>query len=254
MRATEILDAKYEKANLKDIALSNKTLNKDQKLKLFRLLKRHKTLFDGTLGNFNDGEIDMTLKPGVTPFRGRPYPIPHAQKDLMRREVDRLVQLGVLEGPLKDIPEWGAPCFPIPKKNNQIRFITDLRGLNARTKRNHFPLPKIQELIHSIGQFTYATSLDLNSGYYTIRLTPNAQNICTIILPWGSYRYKRMPMGVAIATDIFQHLMSKLMQDLEFCRVYLALIGICPIEWDIRDFRNFHKKTLMPFSANYFSI
>jgi len=144
MRATEILDAKYEKANLKEITLSNKTLNKDQELKLFRLLKRHKTLFDGTLGNFNDGEIDITLKPGVTPFRVRPYPIPHAQKDLMRREVDRLVILGVLEGPLKDIPEWGAPCFPIPKKNNQIRFITDLRDLNARIKRNHFPLPKIQ--------------------------------------------------------------------------------------------------------------
>ena len=49
-----------------------------------------------------------------------------------------------------------------------IRFVTDLRSLNAR-----------------IGQFTYATSLDLNSGYYTIRLIPNAQNICTIILPWG---------------------------------------------------------------------
>jgi len=45
--------------------------------------------------------------------------------------------------------------------------------------------------------------------------------ICTIILPGGSYRYKRMPIGRAIATDIFQHFMSKLMQDLECCRVYL---------------------------------
>jgi len=93
MRATEILDAKYEKANLKEITLSNKTLNKDQQLKLFRLLKRHKTLFDGTLGNFNEGEIDISLKPGVTPFRGRPYPIPHAQKHLMRREVDNILSI-----------------------------------------------------------------------------------------------------------------------------------------------------------------
>jgi len=80
----------------------------------------------------------------------------------MRNEVDRLVQLGVLEGPLKDIPEWGAPFFPIPKKNNQIRFITDLRGLNSRIKRNHFPLPKLQDLIHSIGQFTFTTNKEIN--------------------------------------------------------------------------------------------
>ena len=99
---------------------------------MFQLLKKYQNLFDGTLGNFNQGEIDITLKPSATPFRGESYPIPQAQKDLMRNEVDRQVQLGVLEGPRKDIPEWGAPCFPIPKKNNQIRFITELRGLNSR--------------------------------------------------------------------------------------------------------------------------
>ena len=66
-------------------------------------------MFDGTLGNFNEGEINIELKPGATPFRGKPYPIPQAQKDLMRKEVDRLVQLGVLEGSHKDITEWGAP-------------------------------------------------------------------------------------------------------------------------------------------------
>lgn len=70
--------------------------------------------------------------------------------------------------------------------------------------------------------FRYATALDLNMGYYTIKLNPDAQNLCTIVLPWGKYKYKRLPMGVAGSPDIFQAKMSSLMAGLlEFVRVYL---------------------------------
>ena len=48
------------------------------------LLKKYQNLFDGTLGNFNEGKINIELKPGATPFRGQSYPILQAQKDLMR--------------------------------------------------------------------------------------------------------------------------------------------------------------------------
>ncbi len=67
----------------------------------------------------------------------------------------------------------------------------------------------------------YATVSDLNMGYYTIRLNPDAQQLCTIVLPWGKYRYKQLPMGVAGLPDIFQAKMSSLMAGLEFVRVYL---------------------------------
>jgi hypothetical protein len=50
--------------------------------------------------------------------------------------------------------------------------------------------------------FTFATALDLNMGYYTIRLDPDS--LCTIIFPWGKYSYFRLPMGVACSPDIFQ--------------------------------------------------
>ena len=69
--------------------------------------------------------------------------------------------------------------------------------------------------------FTFATSLDLNMGYYTIRLDPDAQKICTIVLPWGKYSYMCLPMGIAGSPDIFQEKMSGLMESLEFVRTYL---------------------------------
>jgi len=69
--------------------------------------------------------------------------------------------------------------------------------------------------------FTFATALDLNMGYYTIRLDPDASKICTIIFPWGKYSYKRLPMGIAGSPDIFQAEMMKLMESLEYVRAYI---------------------------------
>jgi hypothetical protein len=76
-------------------------------------------------------------------------------------------------------------------------------------------------VLQEIEGFSYATILDLNMNYYTIRLDPDASKICTIIFPWGKYSYKRSPMGIAGSPDIFQGKMSELMESLEFVRAYL---------------------------------
>ncbi len=76
-------------------------------------------------------------------------------------------------------------------------------------------------MLHELEGFTYATALDLNMGYYTIRLDPDAPRYCTIIFPLGKYSYKRLPMGVAGSPDIFQAKMLELMMALEFVRAYI---------------------------------
>ncbi len=75
--------------------------------------------------------------------------------------------------------------------------------------------------MQEIEGFSYATALDLNMGYYTIRLDPDASKIYTIIFPWGKYSYKRLPMGFAGSPDIFQGKMPELMESLEYVRAYL---------------------------------
>ena len=64
-------------------------------------------------------------------------------------------------------------------------------------------MPKTNEMLLKLKGFKYATSLDLNIGYYHIQLRENASNSCTTILPWGKYRYKRVPMGVANLPENF---------------------------------------------------
>jgi hypothetical protein len=66
--------------------------------------------------------------------------------------------------------------------------------------------------------FTYATTLDLNMGYYTIKLDPTATKIGTIIFLWGKYLYQRLPMGLAGSAGIFQAEMGNLMATVDYVR------------------------------------
>jgi hypothetical protein len=93
--------------------------------------------------------------------------------------------------------------------------------VNAQIKSKLFPLPKISDLLRKLSGFKYATAIDLSMGYYHIPLDLEAQKLCTTILPWGKYQYKRLPMGVKTSPDIFQRIMYKLLGDIHNTQVYL---------------------------------
>jgi hypothetical protein len=90
-------------------------------------------------------------------------------------------------------------------------------------------------VLQEIEGFSFATALDLNMGYYTIRLDSDESKICTIIFPWGKYSYKRLPMGIAGSPDIFQGKMSELMESLENVRAYLVDL-LCISELSLEDY------------------
>ena len=102
-----------------------------------------------------------------------------------------------------------------------VRFINDLRELNKRIKRMPFPLPKIQDLLLGLEGFQYATALDLNMGYYHIRLDPESRKLCTLVFPWGKYEMQCLPMGLCNSLNIFQEKMSELMEGLEYICTYI---------------------------------
>ncbi len=116
---------------------------------------------------------------------------------------------------------WGSPTFIIPKKDSTVRTISVFRELNNCIVRKPYPIPKISMILQELEGFTYATALDLNMGNYTIRLDPTASKMCTIILPWGKYSYKRLPMGFGGSADIFQAQIMDLMAALEFVQAYM---------------------------------
>jgi hypothetical protein len=136
-----------------------------------------------------------------------------------KKEIDRLCRIGVLEK--NSDSEWGCGTFIRPKKTGDVRVCTDFRELNKHLKRKAFPIPKISELLQSLSGFKTATALDLSMGYYHIPLDEESQKLCPFVMPWGKYRYKRLPMGVKVAADVFQEVITELFSDLDYVRVYL---------------------------------
>jgi hypothetical protein len=150
--------------------------------------------------------------------------VPQSLEATTKTEMKRLTDIDVFNRGSDS--EWEAPTFIQAKKTGDVRILTYFRRLNAQKRRKPFPLPKISDLLRKLSGFKYATAIDLNMGYYHILLDLEAQKLCTTILPWGKYQYKRLPMGVKTSPDVFQRIMYELLGDIPNIQVYLDYILI----------------------------
>jgi hypothetical protein len=219
-RLVKKVDAKYEKADLPAIIMENFShLTASDREKLLSVLLKFKLLFDGTLGDWKLPPVSFELKEGMKPYHGRSYPIPHKHKAILMKEIKWLCNVGVLEW--QPSSRWASPTFIIPQNDSIVHTLSDFRELNKRIVRKSYPIPKISMILQELEGFTYATALDLNMGYHTIRLDPTVSKTCTIIFPWGKYSYKRLPMGFGGSADIFQAQIMDLRASLKFVRAYI---------------------------------
>ena len=123
----------------------------------------------------------LELKEGAKPYHDRPYQASKTRKETTIKEINTLCELGVME--FLSASEWASPSFIILKSDQIVWTISDFRAVNKLLIRKPFPIPKISTVLQELEGFTFATVLDLNMGYYTIRLDPDACKICTIIFP-----------------------------------------------------------------------
>ena len=98
---------------------------------------------------------------------------------------------------------YGMPVCVMPKKEGTVRFITDYHRINQKLVRNTYSLPRIGKTMHQLEGLQYATALDLNMGYYTIRVFPASQGIKMIVTELGKFRFNCLPMGMCALSDIF---------------------------------------------------
>jgi hypothetical protein len=82
--------------------------------------------------------------------------------------------------------------------------------------RKPLPIPKISTVLQELEGSSFTTALDLNMGYYIIKLDPDASKICTIIILWGKYSYKSLSIDIAGSPDILQGKMLELMESLDY--------------------------------------
>ena len=84
-----------------------------------------------------------------------------------------------------------------------MRFITNYRRLNRQLVRKTYPLTIMINTIQHLEGFQYATALDINTGYYTIRLLPASQDMTTIVTAVGKLRYNILPMDMCYSRYIY---------------------------------------------------
>ena len=151
------------------------------------------------------GKIDLKVNPDVTPVAHPPKPIPVALRDTVLAKLQDLEQQDIIEKtPVGTPTPWCSALHIEPKKDNTVRLTIDPRDLNKALLREYHPTNTVEEVAQRCKSTKYLTVLDANQGYFQLELDEQSRNCTAFNTPYGRYRYKRLPMGITSAPEIFQ--------------------------------------------------
>ena len=119
-----------------------------------------------------------------------------------------MLRAGVIE---PSNSEWASPVVLAPKSDGSLRFCVDYRRLNAKTIKDSYPLPRMDECIDSLGEANIFSTLDCNSGYWQVPLAERDRPKSAFICHSGLYQYVRMPFGLTNAPATFQRTLDILL-------------------------------------------
>ncbi|GJU03291.1 reverse transcriptase domain-containing protein [Tanacetum coccineum] len=150
--------------------------------------------------------------------------------DVIKKEVEKLLDAGLIY-PISDSP-WVSPVHCVPKKggftvveNDENELITtrlvtewraciDYRKLNKATRKDHFPLPFMDQMLKRLAGNDYYCFLDGFLGYFQIPIDPHDQEKTTFTYPYGTFAYCRMPFSLCNAPGTFQRCMMAIFHDM----------------------------------------
>ena len=156
-----------------------------------------------------------------TPFKERYRRIPPSQYEAVRKHLQEMLDIGAIRP--SDSP-WCNAVVLVKKKNGELRFCIDLRKLNARTVKDAYSLPRIDETLERLKVSCIFSSLDLKSGYWQVEIEEESKQYTAVTLgPLGFFECNRMPFGATNVPATFQRLMESCLGDLNlnWCIIYL---------------------------------
>ena len=168
--AEGIQESKYETADIDKVVRFCTHLDLVQQNGLRAVLEKYPTLFNNQLGTYPDEQTHLDLKPDAVPHcQPRAYSVPHVHRATFKGELDRLVQIGVLEE--AGHSEWIAETFIVPKKLLPgetvpcVRWVSDFRGLNKCLRRKTYPIPRIGDILAHQTGYQFLSKLDISMQF-----------------------------------------------------------------------------------------
>ncbi|UYV78077.1 hypothetical protein LAZ67_16000034, partial [Cordylochernes scorpioides] len=154
------------------------------------------------------------------PVYRRQYPNPNRLVSKVKTLVDELEEVGIIKG---STSLWNSPLFPVAKTDGSVRITMDLRMINEATEFFPFPIPRVEDNLRAFAGAKVFSTLDLTSGFFQIHIPESDRDYFTFSLPWGRYRFTRLPQGAKNSAQVFQWAMNLVLGDLLFKCVRLYI-------------------------------
>ncbi len=133
--------------------------------------------------------------------RSRPYRLPKHKKKVVQEELKAMLDLGVIEESHSD---WASPIVLVPKTDGSVQFCVDYMKVNAVSKFDAYPMPRVDELLNRLGAARFYSTLDLIKGYWQIPLSPLSKEKTAFTTPFGLHQFITLPFGLVGAPATFQ--------------------------------------------------
>lgn len=202
-------------------------LPSDRAVQLSELIKSHPSLFGDTPTRTSLIEHDIDVG-DAKPIRQRFFRVSVDKQNIIDKEVQYMLDNNLA---VPSFSSWASPCLIVQKSDKSPRMCTDFRKVNAVTKPDSFPLPRIEDCVDQVGSARFVSKLDLLKGYWQVPLTQRAQEVSAFITPSGLFSYTVMGFGLRNAPATFQRLMNRVVSGLKGCAVYLDDVVVYSNSW-----------------------
>lgn len=138
---------------------------------------------------------------------------PFAHQPIIDEQVKSMLENGIIE---KSQSPWASNVVIVKKKDGTSRFCVDYRGLNELTRKDAYPLPRIDTCLDTLGGAKYFSTFDLRSGYHQIEMAVEDADKTSFVTRLGTFRFKVLPFGLCNAGASFQRVMDVALSGLNF--------------------------------------
>ena len=197
--------------------------SEEEKNSVRNLIEKFHHIFaveDLELGKTNIVKHEIHLD-NYVPFKERYRRIPPHQYEEVKKHLNEMLEIGAIR---RSSSPWASAVVLVRKKDGTLRFCIDLRKLNARTIKDAYSLPRIEDSLDTLNGSCIFTSIDLKAGYWQVELDEKSIPLTAFTVgPLGFFECSRMPFGLTNAPATFQRLMETCLGDLHlnWCIIYL---------------------------------